>query len=291
MCNPVTTLLECTVPNLDISTPVVAAPLNIAYLPKRRLVGTRCHPDQRADVCESNEPPSWGFVRVKTRWSNFQLPARGSRELSIHELKPNRYEQWAILRRHPLGLEIGKHSVNPWLGPTATIRPLGAEPPGGRSSDCAPLVVGDTVWPFAERRWHVGDRSPGEGSTHRHQERSAMFGFRPGHQHLTWVALLAVPLLLAFMIGSPIPHPIFGPGAPTSATSHVGPLAEVAATGAWVAWGTGLAKQVRRHRRASPAQLRIKPSAPAAGTDRPAVAIRRAGAGEPPWTTRAPDPS
>ena len=55
---------------------------------------------------------------------------------------------------------------------------------------------------------------------------------------MNWVALLAVPLLLSFGIGSPIPHPL-GPGASTSAKSHVDPLAEVLATGAWAAWGAG----------------------------------------------------
>ena len=76
-----------------------------------------------------------------------------------------------------------------------------------------------------------------------------MFAFRPGRQHLNWVALLAVPLLLAFVIGSPIPHPPLSPGASSSAKPQVGQLAEVAATGSWLAWGAGLATQVRRHRR------------------------------------------
>ena len=82
-----------------------------------------------------------------------------------------------------------------------------------------------------------------------------MFAFRPGHRHLTWVALLAVPLLLAFVIGSPIPHPLLDPGACSSAKSHVGALAEVVATGAWVAWGTGLVTQVRRGHRKAASQL------------------------------------
>jgi len=57
---------------------------------------------------------------------------------------------------------------------------------------------------------------------------------------MDWVALLAVPWLLSFGIGSPIPHPL-GPGASTSAKSHVDPLAEVLATGALggVVRGTG----------------------------------------------------
>lgn len=78
-----------------------------------------------------------------------------------------------------------------------------------------------------------------------------MLAFRPGHQHLNWVALFAVPLLLAFVIGSPIPHPLLVPG-PSNSRSQVGPWAEVVATGAWVAWSAGLATQVRRRRRANP---------------------------------------
>ncbi len=93
-----------------------------------------------------------------------------------------------------------------------------------------------------------------------------MFAFRAGHQHLSWVTLLAVPLLLAFVIGSPIPHPLFDPGAPTSAKPHVGLLAEVAATASWVAWGAGLVTQIRRRRKTSPAHMRIKPNGPMAGT-------------------------
>jgi hypothetical protein len=76
-----------------------------------------------------------------------------------------------------------------------------------------------------------------------------MFAFRPGHQHLSWVALLTLPLLLAFVIRAPIPHPLFGPVTPSTGTSHAGSLAEVAATGAWVAWGMGPVTQVRRRRR------------------------------------------
>lgn len=95
----------------------------------------------------------------------------------------------------------------------------------------------------------------------RHHERSGMSAFRPGHQHLNWVALLAVPSLLAFVIGSPIPHLLLGPGASSSAKAHVGVLAESIATGAWVAWGAGLAAQVRRCRRVTRAhQIGVKPS-------------------------------
>ena len=88
-----------------------------------------------------------------------------------------------------------------------------------------------------------------------------MIGFRPGHQHLNWVALLAVLLLLAFVI----PNPLFGAGAPITATSHVAPLGEVAATGAWVAWGAGLATQMQRRRR-TPRRARITPNGSTPGT-------------------------
>jgi hypothetical protein len=93
-----------------------------------------------------------------------------------------------------------------------------------------------------------------------------MFAFRPGHQHLSWVALLTLPLLLAFVVGSPIPHPLFGPFTLSTGTSHASWLAEVPATGAWVAWGMGLATQVRRRRRTSPGQVRIKSTGPAGGS-------------------------
>ena len=91
-----------------------------------------------------------------------------------------------------------------------------------------------------------------------------MFAFRPGHQLLNWVALLAVPFLLSLGVGSPMPHPL-GSGASTSAKSHVDALAEVLATGAWAAWGAGLAAQVRRRRGTSPHRDEDKSKRPGRG--------------------------
>jgi hypothetical protein len=42
--------------------------------------------------------------------------------------EPDSYESWAILRRHPYGPEVGKHSVNPCLALGARNTALGTEP-------------------------------------------------------------------------------------------------------------------------------------------------------------------
>jgi len=65
---------------------------------------------------------------------------------------------------------------------------------------------------------------------------------------LTWMALLAVPVLLALKIGFPVPDPIFSHGAPQWLSSPSAPVVEVAAAGAWVAWCVGVVVEVRRHR-------------------------------------------
>jgi DNA-binding SARP family transcriptional activator len=71
---------------------------------------------------------------------------------------------------------------------------------------------------------------------------------------LTWMALLAVPVLLALKIGFPVPDPIFSDGSPQWLSSPSAPVVEVAAAGAWVAWCVGVVVQVRRHRRRSVAR-------------------------------------
>ena len=87
----------------------------------------------------------------------------------------------------------------------------------------------------------------------RHHERSRMFCISTGTSapELGSAARRAVAVGLRDRL--PIPHPLMGPGASSSAKAHVGLLAESIATGAWVAWGAGLAAQACRRRRTSPA--------------------------------------
>lgn len=138
---------------------------------------------------------------------------------------------------------------------------------GGESAGCAARVPVWRAWGSSEVALIFAlKRLPGLATVLQarqwHQELwRFMFAFRRGHQHLSLVALLAVPFVLAFVIGSPIPDLHFGLGG--TATSHVGPLAEVAATGAWLAWSAGLATEMRRLRSPRPAQVRIKPNRPA----------------------------
>jgi len=65
---------------------------------------------------------------------------------------------------------------------------------------------------------------------------------------LTWVALLAVPLVLAAKVRFPFPDPLFSSTSPSWLTSPSAPFVEAAAAGAWLAWMAGLVREVRRHR-------------------------------------------
>jgi DNA-binding SARP family transcriptional activator len=65
---------------------------------------------------------------------------------------------------------------------------------------------------------------------------------------LTWIALLALPVLLALKVGFPVPDPIFSGGSPQWLSSPSAPVVEVAAAGAWAAWCVGVVMEVRRQR-------------------------------------------